>query len=195
MKKNKQNGEPPSILCYNLTSLSMPTHSILFFSLSLSLSLSLSAYSPSPLIIPQIWVTIPPILSPLSPIFYLSHLLFSGWLTSSISLNMCPVLCLYLSLHCTPVIPQTRPLYHSNFCSSHSHLLLIGTTSHSPCSCFFMPFHIFFLCPRVPCYVLSLQTIFFKTLITCMSLNRIECCMISGPHGRMLTNIKGLSAL
>lgn len=172
---------PPFIYFYLLTSLGMLTHSILFF---FPLSLSFSAHSPSlrlPLSLPKSESqSLPSCPFPTTAPHPLPLLLICALSPVSIS-----------HFHCTPVIPQTRPLYHSNFCSSHSHLLLIGTKSHSPYSCFFYALSylfFFFFMPMCPLLHLSLQTIFFKTVITCCV--SVCCCANATCYqGQILTNI------
>lgn len=158
-EKKKKYWWPPLISFHLLLSLFMLTHSILFSFfplipfislLSSQLTLLLSAcpyHSPN--------LT----LNPSHPAFPLHCPSSSTSLISSSPagsllpfLLISPVTSVPISrFHCAPVVPHTCPLNHSNSCSSHSHLLLIGTTSHSPCSCFFMLFQICsFLCPCVP---------------------------------------------
>ena len=106
---------------------------------------SLSTH-PSTLIILCICISIPPILTyptsvphpPLpSPLLPMAHF-FRFPIISPVA--SAPI----SHFHRAPVIPDTCPLNHSNFCPSQSHLLLIGTVSLSPRSCFFYAFSYLF---------------------------------------------------
>lgn len=115
--------------------------------LSFSLYLPPSAHTPSALIVPQIWASIPP--RPIIPCHCPSSSSSASPISSSPTGSLLPFLLIspvssvpVSHFHCGPVIPHTCPLNHYNFCASHSHLVLIGDTSPSPCSCFFMLFHI-----------------------------------------------------
>lgn len=144
---------------------------LLRFPLAPLISLPHSSLSthPSTLIILCICISIPPILTyptsvphpPLpSPLLPMAHF-FRFPIISPVA--SAPI----SHFHRAPVIPDTCPLNHSNFCPSQSHLLLIGTVSLSPRSCFFMLFHIcsFFMstCSRQH---LSLPTISRDAVIT-----------------------------